>query len=72
MKSSSVEIWLRITTNKEYVKLVVHRNRIVGALLIGETELEEVVENLILNKTDVSSYGIDILNPDFEIDDYFD
>ena len=33
----------------EFVKLVVHNNRLYGAILIGETSLEETMENLILN-----------------------
>jgi hypothetical protein len=36
------EVWVRLTPGVEYVKLVVCKNRVVGALLIGDTELEEV------------------------------
>ena len=43
-----------------------------GAVLIGETDLEETFENLILNQLDLSSYGEDLLNPDIDIEDYFD
>lgn len=53
-----MEIWLRISPGEEYVKLVVHRGRVVGAILIGDTDMEEVVENLILNNIDVSRYFI--------------
>lgn len=70
--SAEVEILLRITPGKEYIKLVVHRGRVIGAILIGETDMEEVVENLILNNIDVSRYGIDILDPDRDIEGYFD
>ena len=65
-------MWIRFKYGIEYVKLVLHRGLVVGAVLIGHTDLEETIENLILNQTDVSCYGIDILQPDFEIDDYFD
>ena len=54
------------------MKLIVNRGRVIGALLIGETELEEVCENLILNQIDVSGIGIDLLNPDYDIHGYFD
>ncbi len=33
----------------EFVKLVLHDGRVFGALLIGETGMEETLENLILN-----------------------
>ena len=43
-----------------------------GAILIGETDLEETFENLILNQLDLSCYGEELLNPDIDIEDYFD
>lgn len=46
--------------------------RMHGALLIGETDLEETFENLILNQMDLSSYGEDLLDPSIDIEDYFD
>jgi hypothetical protein len=44
----------------------------VGAVLIGETDLEETVENLILNGTLVAQIGIKMLDPAVDIEDYFD
>jgi hypothetical protein len=44
----------------------------VGAVLIGETDLEETFENLILDGLDLSCYGPDLLDPDVEIDHMFD
>lgn len=70
--SCELEIWSRITPNKQFVKLVVYRGRIIGALLIGDTEMEEVFENLILNQLNISSLGQDILDPDLDLGDYFD
>lgn len=61
-----------VSTGLEYIKLVVKDGRLHGAVLIGETEMEETFENLILNQLDVSQYGVDLLNPDLDIDDYFD
>lgn len=69
---SPLEIWLRVTPGREYIKLTVYRGKLVGALLIGDTDLEEVCENLILNALDVSSIGIGLLDPDVDIGDYFD
>ncbi len=48
------------------------KGRVCGALLIGETDLEETFENLILNQIDVSSLGENLINPDIDIEDYFD
>ncbi|KAJ8680906.1 hypothetical protein QAD02_016693 [Eretmocerus hayati] len=66
------EILLRVTKGKEYVKLILHEGKMQGAVLIGETDLEEMCENLILNQLDLSMYGEDLLNPDIDIEDYFD
>ena len=43
-----------------------------GAILIGETDLEGTFANLILDQLDPSSYGEELLNPDIDIEDYFD
>ena len=87
----------------EYVKVVLQNGRMVGAVLIGDTDLEvgtamhnlyevlslvqrascllcahaqlvlqETFENLILNQMDLSRFGEELLNPDIDIEDYFD
>ncbi|XP_035915949.1 LOW QUALITY PROTEIN: pyridine nucleotide-disulfide oxidoreductase domain-containing protein 1 [Anopheles stephensi] len=66
------EVLLRMTPGLEYIKFVMVDGRLQGALLVGETGLEETCENLILNQLDLSSYGEDLLNPDIDIEDYFD
>ena len=66
------DILLRTTPGLEYVKVVLVGGRMQGALLIGETDLEETFENLILNQLDLSSYGEDLLDPGIDIEDYFD
>ncbi|CAD6997150.1 pyridine nucleotide-disulfide oxidoreductase domain-containing protein 1 [Ceratitis capitata] len=66
------ELLLRSTPEKEYIKFVLQRGRLRGAILIGNTELAETCENLILNAIDLTPYGDDILNPDIDIEDYFD
>lgn len=66
------EILLRMTKGHEYIKFVLENNKLQGAVLIGETDLEEMAENLILNQIDLAPYGDDILNPDIDIEDYFD
>ncbi|CAO2607102.1 Pyridine nucleotide-disulfide oxidoreductase domain-containing protein 1 [Lemmus lemmus] len=69
---SDHELMLRCSRGQEYVKVVMQNGRMMGAVLIGETDLEETFENLILNQMDLSSYGEDLLDPDIDIEDYFD
>ncbi|XP_012913301.1 pyridine nucleotide-disulfide oxidoreductase domain-containing protein 1 isoform X2 [Mustela putorius furo] len=69
---SDHELMLRCTKGQEYVKVVMQHGRMMGAVLIGETDLEETFENLILNQTDLSSYGEDLLDPNIDLEDYFD
>ncbi|XP_013185886.1 pyridine nucleotide-disulfide oxidoreductase domain-containing protein 1 [Amyelois transitella] len=66
------EILLRTTPCMEYIKFVLQNGKLQGAILIGETDIEEMCENLILDQIDLSPFGDDILNPDIDIDDYFD
>lgn len=66
------EILIRTTPRNEYIKFILQKGRLQGALLIGETDLEEMCENLILDQIDLTPFGDDILNPDIDIDDYFD
>ncbi|XP_049865310.1 pyridine nucleotide-disulfide oxidoreductase domain-containing protein 1 [Pectinophora gossypiella] len=69
---NAYEILLRTTPRHEYIKFVLQNGRLQGAILIGETDLEEMCENLILDQIDLTPFGDDILNPDIDIDDYFD
>jgi len=67
-----VEALVRVTKGQEYVKVLVENDRVQGAVLIGETDLEETLENLILNQTDIGAIKDDLLNPSVDIEDYFD
>lgn len=66
------ELLLRVTKNVEYVKVVLKEGRLEGAILIGETDLEETFENLILNQTDLTPFKDHLLDPNIDIDDFFD
>lgn len=66
------ELLIRSTPGHEYIKFVLQNGRLRGAILIGNTELAETCENLILNGIDLTPFGDDILNPDIDIEDYFD
>lgn len=69
---TNYEVLLRMTKDTEYIKYVLVDGRLQGAILIGDTGLEETTENLILNQLDLTPYGDDILNPNIDIEDYFD
>ena len=70
--NGNYELLFRITPDNEYIKFVLKDGKLVGALLIGETSLEETCENLILDQIDLTPFGDDILNPDIDIEDFFD
>lgn len=46
--------------------------RLRGAMLIGDTGLEETFENLILSGTDISHIGVDLLSREIDVEDFFD
>lgn len=60
------------TPNATFVRVLLLRGKLQGAVLIGETELEETFENLILDGLDLSQYGPGLLDPDIELDHVFD
>lgn len=66
------EMLVRVIPGQEYVKFVLKEGKLQGAILVGETGLEETCENLVLNQLDLTPFGEDILNPDIDIEDYFD
>lgn len=67
-----VRILMRVDPGQEFVKVVLLGGRAVGAVLIGDTDLEETLENLILNRLDLSRYGEDLLREDVDLEDFFD
>ncbi|KAK5579377.1 hypothetical protein RB653_009059 [Dictyostelium firmibasis] len=67
-----IKIYTREIVGEQYVKVILKNGRLIGSLLIGDTDLEETFENLILNQIDLSRYGAEILNPEIDIEDYFD
>lgn len=60
------------TDQATFVRVLLLRGKMQGAVLIGETDLEETFENLILDGLDLSRYGPDLLDPDVELDHVFD
>ncbi|KAF6025619.1 PYROXD1 [Bugula neritina] len=72
LQSSEYTVHLRYTPGKEYTRVIVRDGCVVGAVLIGDTDLEETFENLILNKLCISHIEDQLLDPDIDIEDYFD
>lgn len=58
--------------DSSFARVLMLRGRMIGAVLIGETEMEEAFQNLILDGLDLSSIGPSILDPELEIDHIFD
>ena len=71
---SDVVTYQRETLGDEptYVRVLLLRGRMMGAVLIGETDLEETFENLILDGVDLSRFGPELLDPEADLEDYFD
>ncbi|XP_031558778.1 pyridine nucleotide-disulfide oxidoreductase domain-containing protein 1-like, partial [Actinia tenebrosa] len=66
------QLLFRCTKGVEFVKVVMQNGRMVGAVLIGETGLEETFENLILNEIDLSGFEDSLLDSRVDIEDFFD
>ena len=55
-----------------FARVLLLRGVMVGAALLGDTDLEETFENLILNQTDLTRFGPALLDPETDLGDYFD
>jgi hypothetical protein len=64
------DVMVRSSHPGEYIKVVKDRitHQLHGAMLIGETDLEELFENLILTGANVSFLEDVVLDPDTELD----
>ena len=72
LNKDQCEILLRYTKGGEYIKIILHQNKMSGATLVGETDYEETFENLIMNQFDLEFIKENLLDPDVDIEDYFD
>ena len=69
-EQSRIEVMIRSTPQTEYIKCVLVDGRVCGAMIVGDTDLEETFENLMLSRVNVT--GMDLLNPDIDLEDFFD
>lgn len=72
LHKSPREVHCPCVVGKEYIKVVLKDGTMQGAILIGDTDLEETFENLILNQTDLTPFKDDLLDPNIDIEDFFD
>ncbi|VDP69547.1 unnamed protein product [Schistosoma mattheei] len=72
LSASDTYLLMRVTRGREFIKCVMKSGRMQGAILIGETDLEETLENLILNQIDLTNLEDRLLDPDIDLSDYFD
>ncbi|KAI6194268.1 Pyridine nucleotide-disufhide oxidoreductase [Aphelenchoides besseyi] len=61
-----------VFTDDQMTRISIQENRVVGAILVGPTDLDEVFETLILNAFDISTLPRPIVNHQIDISDYFD
>jgi hypothetical protein len=57
---------------RSFARVVIQHGKVKGAICIGEMDLSEVLENLILDGLDVSAFGSDIISGCVDLDDVFD
>ncbi|KAH6939306.1 hypothetical protein HPB50_016932 [Hyalomma asiaticum] len=69
---ADVRALVRVNPGQEYIKLLLHDGRLKGAVLIGETDLEETCENLLLDQLDLGPLADHLLDPEVDIEDFFD
>ena len=68
-----IKVLIRVSReNNEYIKVIILNSRVVGCLLVGESDLEETFENLILSKIDVETLPFNLLDANVDLEDYFD
>ncbi|CAH8533484.1 unnamed protein product [Schistosoma intercalatum] len=72
LSASDTYLLMRVTRGREFIKCIMKSGRMQGAILIGETDLEETLENLILNQIDLTNLEDRLLDPDIDLSDYFD
>ena len=60
------------TETDEYIKVTISQGRVVGCLILGESDLEETMENIILSRINVDNLPFDLLDEHVDLEDYFD
>ena len=61
-----------VEPGKKLIKFVHQSNRVKGAVLIGDTTMDETFENLIYNQINLTGIIDHLLDDNVDIEDYFD
>ncbi|GJQ09179.1 hypothetical protein GpartN1_g5231.t1 [Galdieria partita] len=57
---------------RKLIRVVLYKGRMYGAVLVGDTDLEDTFENLILSGLNVEEMKETLVSPEIGVDDYFD
>lgn len=69
----NLDVIVRVDPGKEYLKVIIKDDKIYGAVLVGDTGKEDMLENMILDGLHVDEAVRDsLLNDTIEIDDWYD
>lgn len=71
-EGDQLDVVVRVNPGKDYVKVTLRDGRVLGAVLIGDSGLEETLENLIYDRIDVSPFKDQLLDNTIDIEDFFD
>ena len=63
---------MRMRPQESFVKLLLLDDRLIGAVLLGDTGLEETCENLIMNALSLRQFGANLLDDEVDLEEYFD
>lgn len=70
--SNDYKILCKVIPRKEYLKVIIQNDKMKGAILIGDNNLEETFEFLIYNQIDLARFGDHILDDVIDVEDFFD
>lgn len=71
-KYRECEAIVRMNPGKDYTKILLLSDKIIGAILVGNCGMEETIENLIHDAIDVGQFKDRLLDDSIDIDDFFD
>lgn len=71
--SDNLDVIVRVDPGKDYLKVIIKDDKIYGAVLVGDTGKEDMLENMILDGLRVDEALKDsLLNDTIDIDDWYD
>jgi len=71
-ENKDFKVLVRCKPGVEFIRVLVKNHRMVGATLIGDVDLAETFENLLMNQINIASIEDELLREDVDLEDYFD